>query len=229
MDYKDKIRKLLALAESPSEHEAKAALLKARQLMAEHKLRPEDIEPAKNKKLLNREIDVTCTKQKGAWKTPLSATIAEAYCCKAFRKHKYRARTYHIGFIGLEDDFDICVRIFKYAVDCVESKAAEIRRRHKDVYTPQYIEKLVDAYAVGFNCGVSSAFERQKEQHQEWGLVLVTPREVQEEWDALGKASTLKDFDLASLDKMQYAMEGERDGREFKPGTRLPAGEEAFA
>lgn len=70
MDYKDKIRKLLALAESLSEHEAKAALLKARQLMAEHKLRPEDIEPAKNKKLINREIDVTCTKQKGAWKSP---------------------------------------------------------------------------------------------------------------------------------------------------------------
>ena len=37
-DYKEKIRKLLALAESPNEHEARAALLKARQLMAEHKL-----------------------------------------------------------------------------------------------------------------------------------------------------------------------------------------------
>lgn len=33
-DLKDKIRKLLALAKSPEEHEAKAALLKARQLMA---------------------------------------------------------------------------------------------------------------------------------------------------------------------------------------------------
>lgn len=38
MDYKDKIKKLLALAESPNENEAQAALLKARQLMAEHKI-----------------------------------------------------------------------------------------------------------------------------------------------------------------------------------------------
>lgn len=38
MDYKDKIKKLLALAESPNENEAQAALLKARQLMAEHML-----------------------------------------------------------------------------------------------------------------------------------------------------------------------------------------------
>lgn len=36
MDYKDKIRKLLALAKSPEPEEAKLALLKARKLMAEH-------------------------------------------------------------------------------------------------------------------------------------------------------------------------------------------------
>ena len=36
----EKIAKLLALAESPYEEEAKAALLQARRLMAEHKLMP---------------------------------------------------------------------------------------------------------------------------------------------------------------------------------------------
>ena len=40
-DIRDKIAKLLALADSPSEAEARAALLKARELMAKHKLRPE--------------------------------------------------------------------------------------------------------------------------------------------------------------------------------------------
>lgn len=42
MDYKDKIRKLLALAKSPEPEEAKLALLKARKLMAEHKLTERD-------------------------------------------------------------------------------------------------------------------------------------------------------------------------------------------
>lgn len=37
MDYRDKIAKLLALAESPNENEAKAALLKARAMMTAHK------------------------------------------------------------------------------------------------------------------------------------------------------------------------------------------------
>lgn len=45
MDYKDKIKKLLALAESPNENEAQAALLKARQLMAEHRLGNPHMEP----------------------------------------------------------------------------------------------------------------------------------------------------------------------------------------
>ena len=48
-NIKDKIAKLLALAESPNENEARAALLKARELMAEHKLRPEDVKRPKGK------------------------------------------------------------------------------------------------------------------------------------------------------------------------------------
>ena len=37
---KDKLTRLLALSQSPEEEEAKAALLKARELMAKHKLQP---------------------------------------------------------------------------------------------------------------------------------------------------------------------------------------------
>lgn len=38
MDIREKILKLLNLADSPNEHEAKAALLRARELMAKYKL-----------------------------------------------------------------------------------------------------------------------------------------------------------------------------------------------
>lgn len=60
-NIKDKIAKLLALAESPNENEAKAALLKARELMAEHKLRPEDVKKAKKEKVIRKVLDITCT------------------------------------------------------------------------------------------------------------------------------------------------------------------------
>lgn len=54
-DYKEKIRKLLALEESPNEHEARAALLKARQLMAEHKLTEAEL----------KDVDKDCVKDGG--------------------------------------------------------------------------------------------------------------------------------------------------------------------
>lgn len=83
-NIKDKIAKLLALAESPNENEAKAALLKARELMAEHKLRPEEIKKAENVKVVRELLDVTCTAMTNPWACALSAVIAEHYCCRAF-------------------------------------------------------------------------------------------------------------------------------------------------
>ena len=49
MDIEKKIRKLLALSESPNEFEAQAALLKARKLMAEYKLTEAELHEVKNK------------------------------------------------------------------------------------------------------------------------------------------------------------------------------------
>lgn len=58
MDYKDKIRKLLALAKSPEPEEAKLALLKARKLMAEHKLTERDLDEH-DTTVIQQEIDET--------------------------------------------------------------------------------------------------------------------------------------------------------------------------
>ena len=71
----EKIAKLLALAESPYEEEAKAALLQARRLMAEHKLMPEDIEPQENKKVIQECVGVTCTKLSSPWTVYLSTVF----------------------------------------------------------------------------------------------------------------------------------------------------------
>ena len=81
----EKIAKLLALAESPYEEEAKAALLQARRLMAEHKLMPEDIEPQENKKVIQECVGITCTKLSSPWTVYLSTLIAAHYCCRPYR------------------------------------------------------------------------------------------------------------------------------------------------
>ena len=78
-DIRDKIAKLLALADSPSEAEARAALLKARELMAKHKLRPEEIKKAENVKVIKETIGVSCTGMTDPWMPNLTAVIAGHY------------------------------------------------------------------------------------------------------------------------------------------------------
>lgn len=86
-NYKEKIQKLLALAESSNENEAKAALLKARELMAEHKMLESDCLQGSNK-VRKELIGIKYTNRKTPWMVLLASFIAENHCCISFRSHK---------------------------------------------------------------------------------------------------------------------------------------------
>ena len=128
MDYRDKIAKLLALAKSPNENEAKAALLKARALMAAHKLREADCVPTEKVEVVRCLSGVTCTVLTNPWKAQLVAVIARSYCCASYRTRHHGAKTVELGIIGLADDAEVCLRVYKYAVGCVESIVKGLRR-----------------------------------------------------------------------------------------------------
>lgn len=218
-DYKDKIRKLLALAESPNEHEAKAALLKARQLMAEHKLTEAELKDVEKQKVKDIRTDITCSKRRNPWVIPLSATIGENYCCKGYRNRRYGEQTNYIGFIGLEDDVEICVAIFKYAVDCVLSEIKRIKKENSCYYS-SYVKKLCDSYGYGFAVGVAEAFQKQQEENEQgWGLVLVMPQEVIEASQHLGHEE-FKSRAQEDISGEAYAR-GYYTGKEFDPTKRL--------
>lgn len=225
VDYKEKIRKLLALAESPVEAEARAALLKARQLMAEHKLTERECRAAEKQAVRDVLTDITCSKRREPWIIPLSATIGESYCCKGYRKRYYGQQTQHVGFIGLEDDVEICIAVFKYAVDCIRAGVKKIKAEYAE-YAPYYskfIKQECDSYGYGFVRGVDTAFERQGEENrEEWGLVLVMPKEVTEAAQHLGQEhfkSRAEDNLSAGAYRQGYA-----EGREFDPTRRIARG-----
>jgi len=103
-DYKEKIKKLLALAQSPSEAEAKAALLKARKLMAEYKLTEADLKEAEEQPVKDILTDITCSKRRDPWIVNLSTIIGRNYCCQGYIRRNKHKQTILIGFIGLEND-----------------------------------------------------------------------------------------------------------------------------
>jgi hypothetical protein len=218
-DYREKIKKLLALAESDNEHEAKSALLKAKALMAEHKLTEADCKDLKNKKVKHIVTEVTYSKRRDPWMCNLYNTISENYCCQGYEQKKYDMQTRTVAFVGLEDDVELCVAIFKYAVDCIH---AEQKRMKKDLmqYSDAYRKSVLVGYGSGFVKGIKQAFEIQKAQNEVgWGLVMVMPAEVEAETKDM-KHST---FSAAALDQQSHKgyMAGLEDGKKFDPGTKL--------
>lgn len=220
MNIRDRIAKLLALSESPNEHEAKAALLKARELMATHKLRPEDVLDAKEQKVIRKTIRASCTKMTNKWAVELSAVIAPHYCCKAYYSRIKRTKTATIGFIGLEDDYEVCSRIFLYAYDYILAHCQELRQKYKKIYSGTQLRELCNAYGAGFAAGLYEAFQSQNKQHEEdWGLVLTVPQEVEKAAASLRNGGVYANLNPGNF--RNFSAQGYEDGKNFHPETSL--------
>lgn len=219
-DYKEKIKQLLALAESPNEHEARSALLKARELMAKYKLTETELIDMEKQTVEKVLTDITCSKRRNPWIIRLSSIIGENYCCRAYRNHCKGKQTFTIGFIGLKDDVEICTAIFKYAVDCSLSKIKEIRAENSLYYTGEYVTHLCHSYGYGFTDGIDTAFQKQKEENEQgWGLIMVIPKEVEDVANSLGKAQ-FRAKAAENIYRSEYNS-GYRDGKAFDPTKRL--------
>lgn len=185
MNVKDKIKKLLSLASSPNENEARAALLKAKKLMMEHKISEADIkdEPAK---LVHLKVDnVKWTTDSGdIWMTDLAKTIADNYLCVTAWSHVKGKRTYTLEVTGLDDDAEVCSKAIEFAVGVVKNSVKKLAYRYGGD-----ARSIRHSYAQGFITGLEIAFENQRQQHQEWGLVEVKPKEVEDYINGLGSRS----------------------------------------
>ena len=155
----EKISRLLALAASPYEAEARAALLKARQLMAEHKLCPEDITPPERQRVIKESTGVTSTKMSSPWAVQLSAIIGEHYCCRHYILNIKGRKIHEIGFVGFEDDYKVCKMVYRYAFESIMSRCADIKKQRG--YSAAVLRQMCNSYGWGFCQGLLAAFEEQ--------------------------------------------------------------------
>lgn len=216
-DIRDKIAKLLSLAQSPNENEAKAALLKARQLMAENKLLEADIQAVRNSDKVVRElIGVTCSGQTNTWAVELSAIIASHYCCVAWKQREAGKRHVTLGFCGLQEDFEICKSAFMCAYDYIKYYCENSISRESDGTHGAY-RKRCNAYGWGFVIGLTAALKQQSEEHKEWGLVMVVPEQVT---DAMSDCK-VRSFGNFQNGYDEYKRTGYQHGKQFNLNTKL--------
>ena len=132
----DKIRKLMALGQSPNENEAMAALAKARALMVEYKISQGEVDAhkVKSQKFVERQLDTWCTKYNDPWLMTLANKIAKAHCCDSYLSHYKGYKKIYMVIVGFEDDVNMAEIAFYYALDCLYTTLRYKYRAWKAMY-----------------------------------------------------------------------------------------------
>ena len=128
----EKIRKLLALAESPNEYEAQLAAEKAQALLAEHNLSMSQISDRRSEDEF--EMDGELMTLSRPWRRRMAGAVARMYFCKYFYEFVYQdAPNRSCGyirydkhcFVGARHNVEIAKIMFEYLESAVERMASE--------------------------------------------------------------------------------------------------------
>ena len=123
-------------------------------------------------------------------------------------------------FIGLEDDYEVCSRIFLYAYDYILAHCQELRQKYKKIYSGTQLRELCNAYGAGFAAGLYESFQSQNKQHEEgWGLVLTVPQEVEKAAASLRNGGVYANLNPGNF--RSFSAQGYEDGKNFHPETSL--------
>lgn len=214
-----KINKLLKLAKSSNENEAKVAILRVQELLMKNKLTMSEVENApEDNKVLESASCISYTK--GQWKSYLANVIAENFnCCTFTRLNRagYNKVTKVIYFIGKEEDIKVCNATIEYAVKCITEEVRKLKRQYKK--DGQSVAGLELDYASSFIRGLKESFKEQVESNSDtWGLVVQTPEDVLKVFNSKNiKTSTIKV--RGYNDKV--SSKGYNDGKNFNASDKV--------
>lgn len=218
----DKIEKLIRLSSSNNEHEARAAMMKARELMAKHHIRMEDVSPEERE---NESVECSTTLEKfrESWISDLAAVIADNFRCRTLILRSARGGIYKIRFYGVNDDSFVCMEIFRYALQVVNSRVKTMRGIFKESGKSfEYNDKLV--YCHGFMTGLQANFTEQTRQQRRsrdddcFALALCVPAVVDKAIESIGDLENKKPSERPTISRknsMLYGI-GYTDGKTFQ-------------
>lgn len=215
---KERIKAVLELSRNPNENEAKAAMLKAKEMMAKYKISEAELGFYNPDKVIDLKTEYVFTTRTNAWVAHLIKYISENYRCMIYTETEIGKQKRTIVIRGYEDDVNVCKAIIDYAVVYVNNYVKHTTKG------ATYAERTIvfNSYGLGFACGIRDAFnEQNKKKSNEWGLVMVTPDEVKD-LSHLGN-TTKKDIGgKSNLNKAMYN-NGYESGKKFDSSTKLKA------
>lgn len=156
----DKIKKLLALADSCNEHEAALAAAHAQRLLAAHNLAMADITAAKRPEKADRiETDVSRSLPK--WLRHLSAGVSSAFDCQAI----HHPATGKMTFIGVGADVQVAAYTFAYLDRTIRKLCAGyLKLQVGTALVGRHRELMRQSYYLGAVSTIARQLQDQKEQ-----------------------------------------------------------------
>lgn len=226
----ERVRKLRAVAErTTNQNEAETALLLAQRLMVEHDLDERSIETADHGDVGVSDLDGdACAHRAAAWRNALACVVAENFRCVYYIGWgKGQASSLRIiRFVGRTADVRLAVEVYRQALLAATRLAGlHVAARKRPRVKRSTLLLWRKSFLFGFSAGLGQRFAQQREEHPEWGVVLVRDPEVDKALDVLLEGGT-RWFSRASAAIEQGAWgAGFRAGAAFDPQTGRRLGE----
>lgn len=151
----EKISKLLALANSPNEHEAALAAEKAAELLAQHNLSVADLGQEKDEDITKGIIDRTG--RYVTWKMWILAGIANANGCQAMRS----TYTGEMRLVGTGTNITVSKSLYEYLTAVVDNLAKQHRGKGRT---------FINAFRVGCATRLRQRLEQRRKYMEEKGI-----------------------------------------------------------
>ena len=153
----EKIKKLLALANSSNEHEAALAAGHAQRLLSEHNLAMTDIESSHRPDKADK-VETAVSKTLPKWLRHLSAGVGNAFDCQTV----HHPATGKMTFIGVGADVQIAAYTFTYLDRTVRKLCSSYMKGHvNSTLANRHRELMRQSYYLG---AVSTIITRLREQ-----------------------------------------------------------------
>lgn len=205
-----KIKNLLDLSTSSNEHEAKAAALKAQELMAKYDI---DSQSVVDTTSYVDEISRVICEDDGKhsmkkWKVLLAPIIADNFRCKLY----FHGNS--VVFYGYKRDAKIASEVFKFLFTTGNRLAVRYYNSYKKA--GKSTRGVMNAYLHGFAVGVKEDLEKQCT-----ALMIITPKEVTDQFEVMTKGWKTKSSKMTVAPDMNAYNTGKKDGKGISAGRHI--------
>ncbi|MDM5233349.1 DUF2786 domain-containing protein [Lysinibacillus pakistanensis] len=217
----EKIKGLLALAnDQQNDEECQTAFMMAQKLMIKYDISSSELEEGENDRAVS-EGQATAHKTLYWWERQLANIITRNFRVTWYYNNKIikgeTKKKRAIMFMGFESDVALAKEMYVLAYDVLSFYVQKFVNDYYDstqIYrTKKLTTELKNSYTTGFLNGLKEKFEEQvKAMEQEYGLMVLLPAEVKQEYDKRFGHKKGLSYKIPPIEEIAAYQKGFQDG-----------------